>query len=98
MGEANFYYFTCLKPINIKLSRKHITVTLSFEIMTGSKSSLMKSLPIGPKQLESLKLYRRSAILFGVGGSILACYALEWKAVLRLLPYYNGKYEDSEDK
>ena len=66
--------------------------------MTGSKSSLMKSLPIGPKQLESLKLYRNSAILFGVGGSILACYALEWKAVLRFLPYYNGKYKDSEDK
>ena len=50
--------------------------------------------PIGPKQFESLKLYRRSAILFGFGGAVLGCYALEWKAVLQYLPYYNGKYKE----
>lgn len=52
---------------------------------------------LGGQQVAVAKSLVKSGAAFGVGGALLGCYLLEWKAILRFLPYYNGKYPKSED-
>ena len=62
--------------------------------MSGLMRSLTKALPVGGEQMARAKAYAKGGAAFGIGGAILGCYMLEWKAILRFLPYYNGKYAD----
>ena len=62
--------------------------------MSGIVSTIVKALPLGGEHLARAKAYAKGGAVFGAGGAILGCYLLEWKAILRFLPYYNGKYKD----
>ena len=64
--------------------------------MSGLLAYVKKLLPVGAEQVAAGKALIKSGAAFGVGGAILGCYMLEWKAVLQFLPYYNGKYAGSD--
>ena len=63
-------------------------------IVANLQKSVFAMSPLGPKQIEQGRGLLKSAVPFGIAGVALGCYVMEWKAVLRFLPYYNGKYED----
>ena len=65
------------------------------QVLEPLKKAVSSVSPVGPSHFEQARRYVRSGVAFGVGGAILGCYFLEWKAVLQFLPYYNGKYKSS---
>lgn len=51
---------------------------------------------LGPKHLKIAICYLPSLITYTLATAIVTVYIADWKALLRYVPFYRGKYDDLE--